>query len=174
MVRFCFWVKTKKVQAFIKLVCITQFKIYRKWQKVSKEPESVTKMVWYTATGRTDVLGFLSSSKKNYSPKFVVSSIKSKKVVCRKLRLLNLSIADILTSCKEWLLKYQKSIILKHQQFIDEHVGKYKVDVITFIDSEAMYMAFGSEKSVAICSLKLDSVGLEAHCRKIREYDKNS
>lgn len=50
---------------------------------------------------------------------------------------------------------------------------KYQVDVITPIDSEAMYIAFGSEKSVAICSLKLNSVGVETHFRKVQEYDNN-
>ena len=57
--------------------------------------------------------------------------------------------------------------------YINEHVGKFQVDAIKFIDSEAMYIAFGSEKSLVICSLKFNSIGIEVHCRKVLKYDNN-
>ena len=69
-----------------------------------------------------------------YSPKLTVRIIKSKKVFCEKLKLLNLSVEGTLVSCKERLLKYEKNLIKKYQQlvmdihsilfYIDEHVGK--------------------------------------------------
>ena len=69
-----------------------------------------------------------------YSPKLTVRIVKSKKVFCEKLQLLNLSVEGSLVSCKERLLKYEKNLIKKYQQlvmdihsilfYIDEHVGK--------------------------------------------------
>lgn len=55
----------------------------------------------------------------------------------------------------------------------DEDVGKYQIDAIRFIDSEAMYITFGSGKSLVICSLKFNSIVIEAHCRKVQEYENN-
>ena len=58
---------------------------------------------------------FFHPVEKKYRPKFAVSTIKSIKVVCEKLKLLNFSIEGTLASCKERLLKYQKNIIKEYQ-----------------------------------------------------------
>ena len=98
---------------------------------------------------------------------------KLKKTLTEKVKMVTLSVDGTVTSGKDRLLKYQKNIMKKYQQLgVEENsilscsgkdIYRYHVNAITFLDHEMMCITFDLERIVAIFSLTLNSVGIEAN-----------
>ena len=122
---------------------------------------------------------------KKFNPNFTVNAIKTKKDAVEKLTLVNLSHEGTLVNCKERLKKHQKIVAKKYKQLKCEeneilfNEGEdafcdFKAVAIALIDSKTMYVAFSQKRCISRCSLKFNSVGLEADCRNLFiEYIEN-
>ena len=147
--------------------------------EVRKVTEYVTTMVLIYRYGNLSVFVYPIDTKSIL--KFAINSIKSKKEVVAKLNL-NLPNKGTLSERKARLLKHHNSMIKKYQQFkiedetslivyFSQDLCKHDVDAIAFLDMETVYIAVGSERYLAIGSLKPNSVSIEVNCILLKKYD---
>ncbi|XP_066920118.1 uncharacterized protein [Clytia hemisphaerica] len=124
---------------------------------------------------------FIYPSEKKSNAKLSISAIKTKKAAVEKLKFIGLPSDGTTSQLITRLHKHQSDTIKKYKQmkveestlliFMDHELCRYQVDTILFIDTNSLYIAFGSEKLLAIGSLKYNSVGVETNCEAFQKYD---